>query len=57
VKYGEQIKVCEVIAPSGYQIQNECQWIDVKSEEDLLKVMIGNERIQSYEEVPSMGVD
>lgn len=57
VKYGEQIKVCEVIAPSGYQIQNECQWIDVKSDEDLLKVMIGNERIKSYEEVPSMGVD
>ncbi len=57
VKYGEQVKVCEVIAPTGYQIHEACQWIDVRTDEEFLKILIENERIQSYEEVPSMGLD
>lgn len=56
LNYGDHLTVCEIIAPSGYQLQNECHQIEVNSNEDVMKIMIENKRIQNYEEVPSMGL-
>ena len=57
VTYGDVLRVCEVIAPSGYHRNEECQMVDVKSQDDLLQVWFENERIRVYDEVPTMGVD
>lgn len=57
VFYGDVITVCEVIAPSGYHRQSECQKIEVKSEENQMIVLFANERILTYEEVPTMGIE
>ena len=57
VTYGDVLRVCEVIAPSGYHRNEQCQMIEVKSQDDLLQVWFENERISVYDEVPTMGVD
>ena len=57
VTYGDVLSVCEVIAPSGYHRSEECQIIEVKSQEQMLQVWFENERIKIYDEVPAMGID
>ena len=56
VRYGEKLKVCEVIAPSGYERKSECEWIEVNNEGDTIQYDLYNNRIHYYEEVPTMGI-
>ena len=57
VTYGDVLKVCEVIAPSGYHRNEVCQMVEIKAEEDVFQIWFENERIRSYDEVPTMGTD
>ena len=57
VTYGDVLSVCEVIAPSGYHRNEECQFYEIKSQEDLFQIWFENERIRIYDAVPTMGID
>ncbi|MBQ7889952.1 MAG: Cys-Gln thioester bond-forming surface protein [Erysipelotrichaceae bacterium] len=56
-KYGDIVSVCEVAAPAGFHLREECEQFEIKTENHQLEILFDNERIKMYDEVPKMGLD
>lgn len=57
--YGDTLQVCEVTAPSGYVLAEQCRTITIEADEGMEEIEFNfdNKRIPTYEDsVPKMGM-